>query len=116
MELHYLRDREGREADFLVTSGRKPWFAVEVKLGETRVDPALVYFKERLRIPWAYQVDPRRRARLRAGRRARGSGEPLPVGPRLTGCHVLEGLRGREPGRSRTIVARDAHESEARRR
>jgi predicted AAA+ superfamily ATPase len=56
VELHYLRDREGREADFLVTSGRKPWFAVEVKLGETRVDPALVYFKERLRIPWAYQV------------------------------------------------------------
>jgi len=56
VELHYLRDREGREVDFLVTSGRKPWFAVEVKLSETRVDPALVHFKERLRIPWAYQV------------------------------------------------------------
>ena len=36
MELHYLRDREGREVDFLVTSGRRPWFAVEVKL---RRDP-----------------------------------------------------------------------------
>ena len=54
--LHYLRDRQGREVDFLVTIGRKPWFAVEAKLSETRVDPALVYFKQRLAIPWAYQV------------------------------------------------------------
>jgi len=54
--LHYLRDREGREVDFLVTAGRKPWFAVEAKLSESRVDPALLHFKERLAIPWAYQV------------------------------------------------------------
>ena len=54
--LRYLRDRQGREVDFLVTIGRKPWFAVEAKLSETRVDPALVYFKQRLAIPWAYQV------------------------------------------------------------
>jgi hypothetical protein len=56
VDLHYLRDREGREGDFRVTSGRKPWVAVAVKLSETRVDPALLHFKERLRIPWAYQV------------------------------------------------------------
>jgi uncharacterized protein len=56
VELHYLRDREGREVDFLVAAGRKPWFAVEVKLHETRVDPALRHFKQRLGIPWAYQV------------------------------------------------------------
>jgi predicted AAA+ superfamily ATPase len=55
-ELHYVRDRVGREVDFLVTVDRKPWFAVEAKLSETRVDPALVYFRERLRIPAAYQV------------------------------------------------------------
>ncbi len=54
--LHYLRDRDGREVDFLVTAGRKPWFAVEVKLSETRVSPALLYFRERLRIPFTYQV------------------------------------------------------------
>ncbi len=54
--LHYLRDRTGREVDFLVTVGRKPWFAVEAKLTETAVDPALGYFRERLEIPWAYQV------------------------------------------------------------
>ena len=54
--LHYLRDRDGREVDFLVTVNRKPWFAVEAKLSATRVDPSLVYYRERLRIPWAYQV------------------------------------------------------------
>ena len=56
VELRYLRDRTGKEVDFLVTVGRKPWFAVEAKLGETRVDPALAYFRDRLRIPWVYQV------------------------------------------------------------
>lgn len=56
VELHYLRDRAGREVDFLVTAARKPWFAVEAKLSETSVDPALVYFRERLKIPWTYQV------------------------------------------------------------
>ncbi len=56
VELHYLRDRAGKEVDFLVTAARRPWFAVEAKLSETRLDPALRYFKERLRVPWAYQV------------------------------------------------------------
>jgi len=55
-ELRYLRDREGREVDFLVMAGRKPWFLVEAKVSETRVDPAVVLFKERLGVPWAYQV------------------------------------------------------------
>jgi predicted AAA+ superfamily ATPase len=55
-ELNYLRDRDGREVDFLVSLGRKPWFAVEVKLAETRIDPALIYFRDRLKIPWTFQV------------------------------------------------------------
>jgi len=56
VELRYLRDRTGKELDFLVTIGGKPWFAVEAKLSETSVDPALKYFRERLKIPWVYQV------------------------------------------------------------
>ena len=55
-ELHYLRDRAGREVDFLVTLDRKPWFAVEAKLTGTAIDPNLSYFRDRLRIPWTYQV------------------------------------------------------------
>ena len=55
-ELHYLRNRAGREVDFLVTVGRKPWFAVEAKVSETRIDPSLTHFRESLKIPWTYQV------------------------------------------------------------
>ena len=56
VDLYYLRDRTGREVDFLVTAGRKPWLAVEAKVSETDVDPSLAYFRKRLKIPWAYQV------------------------------------------------------------
>lgn len=56
VELHYLRDRPGREVDFLVTVDRKPWLAVEAKTAETAIDPSLTYFRDRLRIPFAYQV------------------------------------------------------------
>ncbi len=56
VDLRYLRDRSGRETDFLVVVGQKPWLAVEVKLTSTQIDPALVYFRERLGIPWTYQV------------------------------------------------------------
>lgn len=55
-ELHYLRDRSGREVDFLVTIGGKPWFAVEAKVSATDLDPALTYYRDRLKIPWTYQV------------------------------------------------------------
>jgi uncharacterized protein len=29
--LYYLRDKEGREVDFLVSKDKKPWFIVEAK-------------------------------------------------------------------------------------
>ncbi len=55
-ELQYLRDKDGREVDFLVTVDGRPWFAVEAKLNETRIDRALHYFRERLNIRHCYQV------------------------------------------------------------
>ncbi len=55
-DLFYLRDIEGREVDFLVTVNRKPWFAVEVKQSDTALHKPLLYFGERLRIPFLYQV------------------------------------------------------------
>jgi hypothetical protein len=55
-DLHYLRDRTGRETDFLVTVGKKPWFLVEAKLRETDVDPSLAYFRDKLKVRLAYQV------------------------------------------------------------
>lgn len=55
-ELYFLRDVDKREVDFLVTIDGKPWFAVEVKLNDTTLSPQLLYFKERLDIPYVYQV------------------------------------------------------------
>jgi predicted AAA+ superfamily ATPase len=55
-ELCFLRDVDKREVDFLVTIDGKPWFAVESKLNETSLSPHLLYFKERLSIPYTYQV------------------------------------------------------------
>jgi len=54
--LHYLRNVDKKEVDFLITVDAKPWFAVEVKLSETQPSKNLKYFKERLHIPFIYQV------------------------------------------------------------
>ena len=54
--LYYLRNVDKKEVDFLLTADKKPWFAVEVKLNETSPSPNLLYFRERLRIPFLYQV------------------------------------------------------------
>jgi predicted AAA+ superfamily ATPase len=56
VELKYLRDRSGKETDFIVVIGQKPWLAVEVKLAATQIDSAFVHFRDRLKIPWVYQV------------------------------------------------------------
>lgn len=55
-ELHFLRNVDKKEVDFIVTVNRKPWFAVEAKLTEEDVSKSLLYFKERLKIPHIYQV------------------------------------------------------------
>lgn len=56
MELKYLRDRDGREVDFVVLRENKPLFAVESKLYETTLSKHIKYFKERTNIPEFYQV------------------------------------------------------------
>ncbi len=55
-ELYFLRDVDKREVDFLVAINGKPWFAVEAKLNDTGLSPHIAYFKERLSIPYVYQV------------------------------------------------------------
>lgn len=54
--LHYLRDKTGREVDFLVCHENKPWFAVEVKAQDEALSKNLIYFKEKLGIPHCYQI------------------------------------------------------------
>jgi hypothetical protein len=54
--LFYLRNVDKKEVDFLVTVKDKPWFCVEAKLNDPTPSPSLFYFKDRLKIPYAYQV------------------------------------------------------------
>lgn len=55
-ELHFLRDIDGREVDFLVTNDGKPWFAVEVKSSAKDISKSLTYFGNKLDIPFLYQI------------------------------------------------------------
>ncbi|MBL7198372.1 MAG: ATP-binding protein [Candidatus Omnitrophica bacterium] len=54
--LYYMRDIEKREVDFLVAIDNKPWFCVEVKSSFKNIPISLRYFKEKLRIPFVYEV------------------------------------------------------------
>lgn len=37
-ELHYLRNKEKQEIDFLISKDKKPWLCVEAKLNDTNID------------------------------------------------------------------------------
>jgi len=55
-DLRYLRDKQKREVDFLVVRERKPWFLVEVKLGEKTLLSSLAYFQAQIKASHAFQV------------------------------------------------------------
>lgn len=56
-DLYYLRDKEKREVDFLVTKNNKPWFLVEVKASDNqRISEHLHYYQKQLHVPHAFQV------------------------------------------------------------
>lgn len=54
--LWYVRDRERREVDFLITERRRPHLLLEARLSEDRASPALRYFRDRLRPRHAVQI------------------------------------------------------------
>lgn len=55
--LHYIRDKEKREVDFLVTRNEVPWFLVEVKLSSGKgLSPSLLHFHHILQTSHAFQV------------------------------------------------------------
>lgn len=49
--LHYIRTKEGREVDFLVSENRKPMFLVEAKRGDATPAPNLLRFQKALGVP-----------------------------------------------------------------
>ena len=56
-DLYFLRDKEKREVDFLVTKDEKPWFLVEAKNGDNaRISKNLIYFQQATQAAHAFQV------------------------------------------------------------
>jgi hypothetical protein len=55
-ELHYLRDKERREIDFLITREGVPWLPVEAKLGDPTPSPNWQKFLRQLPCSWGVQV------------------------------------------------------------
>ena len=55
-ELYFIRDKEKREVDFLVTKNNKPWLLIEVKLTNQEISTALKYFHQCLKPQFTFQV------------------------------------------------------------
>lgn len=56
-ELWFIRDKEKREVDFLVTKNRKPWFLVEAKVSRNQsLNKNLYYFQKKINAGHAFQV------------------------------------------------------------
>jgi hypothetical protein len=58
-DLHFVRDRDGREVDFLLTWDRRPWMLVEAKTGTRPPSQHLIRFSSSLRPPVTVQVTDR---------------------------------------------------------
>lgn len=49
--LHFIRNKEQQEVDFLIANGRKPVVLIEAKMSDTQPSPTLKKFQNALRIP-----------------------------------------------------------------
>jgi predicted AAA+ superfamily ATPase len=49
--LHFLRDKEKREVDFLIANGRKPLLMIETKLSDRKASADLLRFQKQLKVP-----------------------------------------------------------------
>jgi predicted AAA+ superfamily ATPase len=55
--LYYIRTKDQKEVDFLVTKNAMPWFLVEAKLSNNApISASLIKFKTQLNVPYAFQV------------------------------------------------------------
>lgn len=55
--LHFVRDRDGREVDFLITRDQAPWLLVEAKLKRQPPTSSLHHFSQILQPAYSVQVD-----------------------------------------------------------
>jgi len=55
-ELYYVRDKQKREVDFLITDKNKPFALIEVKSKTRELAPSLIYFNKLLKPKFCIQV------------------------------------------------------------
>lgn len=56
-ELYYLRDKDKREVDFLITQNAQPWMMIEVKSSwKEPINRYLDYFQAQVQAPYAFQL------------------------------------------------------------
>ncbi len=48
-QLHFIRDKEGREVDFLITKDKKPEILIEVKWSDDQISKNLIYYSEKIK-------------------------------------------------------------------
>ena len=56
--LYFLRNKDGREVDFLVTRNQEPWFLTEVKTGKRKsISKELVFYQKQIKALHAFQAN-----------------------------------------------------------
>lgn len=55
-DLFYIRDKEKREVDFLITLENKPWLLAECKLSDLNTAPDLLYYAKKLKPSIVLQI------------------------------------------------------------
>jgi predicted AAA+ superfamily ATPase len=50
-KLHFVKNKEHQEVDFIIADENRPLFLIETKLTETQPSPALIKFQAALEIP-----------------------------------------------------------------
>lgn len=56
LKLHYIRDKEKREVDFVITNKMKPVCLIEAKLSEENISGDLLFYQEKMNVPVAIQL------------------------------------------------------------
>lgn len=56
VELHFIRDKEKREVDFVLSEKGRVFCLVECKTSEETLSPHLFYFQQKLKVPFAVQL------------------------------------------------------------
>ena len=56
ISLHFLRNAQGKEIDFVILRENQPWFAVECKSDDRNLSKQISYYAERTNIPKFFQV------------------------------------------------------------